>query len=144
MNTGFDFKVGKSCGAAIQWGGGREGNLQPLRISCCTKEMFTCLARPVGICLLNVQPHSEFFNWARMCRRNLCTADSVMAQRCSNNYVNNFHFKINTHTHTHTHTRIYIHVLRNTCQQRHNGASASWEEKHPHASREVRQESVYF
>lgn len=41
----------------------------------------------------------------------LFTADLVMAQRCSNNYVNNFHFKI--HKHIHTFTYIYSETRAN-------------------------------
>lgn len=42
----------------------------------------------------------------RQVSRELFTADLVMAQRCSNNYVNNFHFKI--HKRIHTFTYIYL------------------------------------
>lgn len=34
--------------------------------------------------------------------RELFTADLVIAQRCSNNYVNNFHFKVHKRVHTFT------------------------------------------
>lgn len=49
--------------------------------------------------------------------RELFTADLVMAQRCSNNYVNNFHFRI--HTHIHTFTYIYLEIQANTNTMKH-------------------------
>lgn len=44
--------------------------------------------------------------------RELFTADLVMAQRCSNNYINNFHFR--THKHIHTFTYICLETRANT------------------------------
>lgn len=107
MNTGFDFKVAKLW-EAIQ---GEKNTINNNVASAVIKmeKTPTCLMHQVCICLLNVQLHWEFSTvsvWFAKWQGELFTADWVMAQRCSNNYVNNFPFKL--HKCIHTFAWIYV------------------------------------
>lgn len=80
------------------------------------KATFTCCMRPLHICLINVWLHTFFSSKGRELPSARGIVHSWLAQgsRCSNNDINNFHFKIHTPTHTFTYNYCETHASTNT------------------------------
>lgn len=82
------------------------------------KPTFTWCMQPLHICLINVWLHNYFFFPSK--GRELLRARGIVhswladGSRCSNNDINNFHFKIDTPIHTFTYNYCETHANTNT------------------------------
>lgn len=127
MNTGFDFKVEKLW-AAIQ--GEKRSTVNNSIVSAAikmAKHSHASCIQFAYVCLMC--SHTVNFPLSLICQvpGELFTADLVMAQRCSNNYVNNFPLKY-TSTHIHLHRFTQKHMVGPT--HWHMCAYSVWRNTH--------------